>query len=223
MLSFYTNSFLTYEAVFQGELRIMNTVRRVKILKKKRVFDGFLKLDEIHFQQETYQGEMSDVIPRLVLERGDSVASIVHNVEADLLYFVEQFRIATYDKKPGWLLELPAGKIDDGEQPEQSIVREIEEEIGYRPKNSTLVGVFYLSPGGSSERIFLYYCSITNADYIGKGGGIATEQEFIKIIQLSRNEAFSLLEAGHFVDAKTIIGLQWLRLQYARQQKVRQM
>jgi ADP-ribose pyrophosphatase len=185
--------------------------KQVQIISKRRVFDQFFKVDELRVRHSTYRGGMSAERTLLVFERRDSVAAIVHHREANTLFFTEQFRAPTLEKGPGWLLETPAGVVEPGEDPAHTIVRELEEEIGYRPRQVEPIGTFYVSPGGTSERIFMYYCPITQVDKVGGGGGLARESEDIQIVELSVSDAMQRLAAGGFADAKTIIGLQWLR------------
>jgi nudix-type nucleoside diphosphatase (YffH/AdpP family) len=167
----------------------------------------------VTFRHETFAGTMSADITRLNLDRGDSVAAVVHETEKDKLIFTEQFRISTYDKGPGWLLELPAGILEPGEAPNRAMRRELEEEIGYRITSLQHVNTFYLSPGGLSERIFLFYARISAAQRVSSGGGRASEGENIRVVTLSVQDALHKMQTGRIVDAKTIIGLQWLQLQ----------
>jgi len=108
------------------------------------------------------------------------------------------------------MIELIAGMIDRGEQPEASIRREIEEELGYRADRIEHVATFYVSPGGSSERIWLYYAEVGEAGHVSAGGGLAGEHEDIRVVSISPEEARTALKDGRIADAKTIIGLQWL-------------
>lgn len=190
----------------------MSSNQRITILQKNRIFDQFFKIDEVQYQQETYQGTLVGPLTRLVLDRGDSVAAVVHQQDTGTLYFAEQLRVPTLEKGPGWLIELPAGVVEPNELPEKTILREIEEEIGYKPHSAELIGTFYLSPGGSSERIFLYYCPVKNQDHVSNGGGLIEEGESIRLVHMPVTEAFVRLKAGLFTDAKTIIGLQWLQM-----------
>jgi ADP-ribose pyrophosphatase len=95
--------------------------------------------------------------------------------------------------------------------PAVTMRREIEEEIGYTVETLRLLNKFYLSPGGSSERIFLYYTSVTPKNKTKKGGGLAHEGEDIRLVSLKVDDALRKMDSGEIVDAKTIIGLQWLR------------
>ena len=91
--------------------------------------------------------------------------------------------------------------------------RELEEEIGYRVTSLQHVSTFYLSPGGLSERIFLFYARVSTTQRVSVGGGLAAEGENIRVVTLPVQEALHRLQSGRILDAKTIIGLQWLKLQ----------
>jgi nudix-type nucleoside diphosphatase (YffH/AdpP family) len=187
---------------------------RVEISSKKRVFEkAIFRIDEITLRHENYKGGMSKEMTRLNLDRGDSVAAVVHNPTADTLLLTEQFRLSTYDKGPSWLMEIPAGMISKNEPPDQAMRREIEEEIGYRVTSLRPIFTFYLSPGATSERIFLFYAKVETKQKVGSGGGLVTEGEDIRLMELSKAEVFQKMDNGVIADAKTLVGLQWLRAQ----------
>ncbi|MCB0223274.1 MAG: NUDIX hydrolase, partial [Anaerolineae bacterium] len=112
---------------------------------------------------------------------------------------------------PGWIVEVMAGMLNPGEDPQQAIRREIMEEAGYQVNELTPIATFYPSPGGSSECLFLYYAEVDNRHKIASGGGLAVEHEDIEIVEYSLPEAWQALAAGQIVDAKTLIALMWLR------------
>jgi ADP-ribose pyrophosphatase len=185
---------------------------RVTIISRKPVFtQAIFRVEEITFCYETYAGQMSAPVTRLSLERGDSVAAVVHETDRDMLIFTEQFRIGTYTKGPGWLLELPAGTVEPGEEPERAMRRELAEEIGYAVTSLAPISTFYVSPGGTSERIILYYAKVSPIQRVSAGGGLAAEGENIRVVRLTIAEALRQMERGEIADAKTIIGLQWLK------------
>jgi ADP-ribose pyrophosphatase len=103
--------------------------------------------------------------------------------------------------------------IDARESPEASLRREIEEELGYSVDHVERIATFFLSPGGSSERIWLYYTEVRESDHSSAGGGLPREHEDIRIVPMSREEARLALREGRIADAKTIIGLQWFLAQ----------
>ncbi|NJL95732.1 MAG: hypothetical protein HC915_19380 [Anaerolineae bacterium] len=70
-----------------------------------------------------------------------------------------------------------------------------------------------MSPGGSSERIFLFYAQVNAALRTGAGGGLETEHEDVRVLSLPLSEARAQIADGRLQDAKTLVGLQWLLLQ----------
>ena len=184
-------------------------MKKVNLLRRKRVFDDVFKIDEAELQFELRDGRMSAPVRRLSFERGDSVAAVVWRRDNDTLLFTEQFRFPTVAKGPGWLLEIIAGMIDAGETADAAIRREIQEEMGYRVHHVTPVSTFYVSPGGSSERIFLFSVEASATDQVSEGGGAPAEHEDIHIVTMDCAAARDALDQHRFVDAKTIIGLQW--------------
>src|SRR4249920_2263526 len=186
-------------------------MRKVDVRSRRRLLDDFFKVDEAEVSFERFDGSMTPPVRRLVFERGDSVAAVVFDRDSERLLLTEQFRFPTLEKGPGWLLEIIAGMIDAGEQPEESLKREIEEELGYRAHRIEHISTFYVSPGGSSERIWLYYAEIAAADRVSAGGGLAHEQEDIRVVWIPPDEASAALKDGRIADAKSLIGLQWFQ------------
>jgi ADP-ribose pyrophosphatase len=188
--------------------------KRVEVSRKEDVFRrGSFRVEEAHLRYERYDGAMTDDTVRLNFERGDSVAAILHDPRADSVVLVEQFRYPTYAKGPGWILELPAGMVDRKDEATQEVTmrRELMEEAGYRVDSLRHVMTFYVSPGGSSERILLYYAQITPEQRVGRGGGMPEDAEDIRVVSLPFADALHKVAIGEIVDAKTIIGLQWLQ------------
>jgi nudix-type nucleoside diphosphatase (YffH/AdpP family) len=187
--------------------------RNVRILRSREVFNRFVfRIDELTLQHERFDGSMSDEITRLVLNRGDSVALLLTDVENSLVLLTEQFRAPTYGKGSGWLLELPAGMLESGEDPEECARRETMEEIGYAVRTLHRIGSVFLSPGGSSERIHIFHADVSPSDAVGAGGGLKEEGEDIRLVRMPLAEALAKARNGEIDDAKTLIGLQWLEL-----------
>ncbi|MEA3345308.1 MAG: NUDIX domain-containing protein [Chloroflexota bacterium] len=183
---------------------------RVEIEEQERLYDGFFKLDRITLRHERFDGSMSSSKSILNLERGDAVGVLLHDVERDVLIFANQFRYAAYERTgQGWMVGIIAGMMEEGESMEQVARREALEEAGYRLEELEFITTFFVSPGGTTERIHLFYAPVSESQRISDGGGI--DDEDIRLIELSFNEAWKRVEDGHICDAKTIVALQWLR------------
>jgi nudix-type nucleoside diphosphatase (YffH/AdpP family) len=186
-------------------------MKKVSIEKKRYLLNDFFKVEEAYLSFEQFDGHMSPVVRRLNLERGDSVSVLVYNQTTEKLILVSQFRYATYPKTDGWTIEAIAGMVDAGETPEQSAKREVDEETGLIVDTFEHIATFYPSPGGSSERIFLYYSEVSGAQAKYKEtGGVLSKGEDVKAIEITLPEALAKIKTGEIVDAKTIIGIYWL-------------
>lgn len=187
--------------------------QKVEIISQEAIFKKYIfQIDEVHLKHERYDGKMSSEITRLNFNRGDSVGMLIHHVEDDTVLLIEQFRYPSYTKGHGWLIELPAGIVDDGESPQASAEREIQEEVGYIVQHIEPIRTFFVSPGGTSERIHLFYSKVKTSDKSLPGGGLTGENEDIKSLHLPVDKAIEMMQSGEIVDAKTIIALQWLQM-----------
>jgi len=194
----------------------MHTKKRIEIIEEKEVFrQAIFRVVAATLKFELYNGAMSDAMVRLSLDRGDSVAALVHDVANDSLVMVEQFRYPACRNGPGWLTEIVAGAVDDGDTPMESMRREIWEEAGFRVSGLRHIGTYYMSPGGTSERIHLYYAAVDESDGEGDGGGKPSEGEDLLVRTVAVDEALAELDRGGIVDAKSVIALQWLALNRA--------
>ena len=137
---------------------------------------------------------------REVVEHPGGAAVLPVFSNGDLL-LVEQFR---YPMRQS-LLELPAGKIDPGELPEETAARELEEEVGFRAGRLEKLAAFYTTPGFCTELLHLFL-----ARDLQPGRGAGDEDEDLSVHRYSPNELDGLVRLGKIVDAKTLIGLHLL-------------
>lgn len=119
------------------------------------------------------------------------------------LVVVRQFRKALEKT----IIEIPAGKLEKGERPDDSAHRELEEETGYRAKEMTYVTTFYTSPGFADELVHIYVAKNLEIGQIDRD-----EDEFMDVLSISINEAKSLIASGEICDAKTMYAVQYLEL-----------
>jgi ADP-ribose pyrophosphatase len=186
-------------------------MKKVLIEQEKYLLEDFFKVEEAYLRFEQFNGEMSQKIRRLSMERGDSVAILIYNKTTEKIILIDQFRYPTYRNGHGWILETIAGIVEHGEAPELTAKRETEEEIGLSFDAFEHIATFYPSPGGSSERIFLYYSEVSGEQARYKAtGGLSHEGEDIKVVELSLEEAMAKIQSGEIMDAKTILGIFWL-------------
>ena len=177
--------------------------RPVEVLRRQRLLDDFFHVDAVDYRFERFDGQPSAPVRRLVLERGDSVAALLHR--GDRLWLIEQLRIATIGSGPGWLLEAVAGIVDTEESPEVALRREVLEETGFEIEALQWLGSFYLSPGGSSERVHLALAEV--GARAGPGGGLAEEGEDIRLVEFTPAALRDAWRHGRIVDAKTLIAV----------------
>ncbi len=186
---------------------------------------AIFRVVEAQVKYMKYDGNMSESLLRLNFERGDSVAMLVHNNEDDTILLTEQFKYPTYDptgeRGDGWIIEIPAGVVEKGESPEETAQRELAEETGYQVHELNYINTFYVSPGGTSERIILYYARVTRKNQVGEGGGLEEEGEDIKVMHIPFDKAIEMMQNGKIPDAKSILALQWLQLR--RLKKIQQL
>jgi ADP-ribose pyrophosphatase len=165
------------------------------LINRERKYKGFINIDEL-----TLKTRSGKEVKREVMVRKDAVAGIVYDTINKVLIFVSEFRPGSNHE----LLVIVAGTLDiEGEDPREAMIREIDEEIGYKTDKVVLIDECYMSPGGSSEIITVYYCEVS--DQIHPGGGL--EDEDIDVIEMTLDEVLST----RFRDAKTIIGVNYIK------------
>ena len=190
---------------------------KVEIEKTERVFDGFLKLDRAVLRHPMPNGQMSPSLMRLNVERGDGAGALLVNRHTDTVILTRQFRYANYLRGDGgFILEIPAGVVPQGKQPEDIARQELVEEAGYHLEQLRFMLMFYASPGTTTERVFLYYAAVDDSHKQSAGGGLDAEQEFIEVIEMPIGEAIAKIDRGEIIDAKTVIALQWYQTHIGR-------
>ena len=165
------------------------------VSNRETKYKGYFKVDEL-----TVKSRKGRELKREVMVRKDAVAALVYDTVMKKFIFVSQWR-------PGSnavMIELPAGTLYvPGEDPRDAMKREIDEEIGYNTDTIHLIDECYMSPGGTTEIISIYYCEVS--EKIHEGGGL--ENEDIDIIEMDVDEVLST----RFKDAKTIIGINYIK------------
>jgi nudix-type nucleoside diphosphatase (YffH/AdpP family) len=151
---------------------------------------------------------------REAYDRGNGVVVLLHEPSASTVLLTRQFRLPAFvnGHADGMLIEAPAG-LDDGDDPEDAIRREAEEETGVRITEVRRLFDLFMSPGSVTERVAFFVAAYTQADRVSAGGGLSHEGEDIEVIEMPLVEALAMVDRGQIADAKTVLLLQWARLQ----------
>jgi ADP-ribose pyrophosphatase len=169
-------------------------------------------------------GRMSKPLTRINFERGDAVGVLLYDPRDDAVVLVRQFRYPVYASldqqeregdgaRRAWILEIVAGVQDAGRSVREVASRELLEEAGYAVRGKLQpIATIYPSPGGTSERIHLFWAKVDHRERVGQGGGAAGGAEETQIVVLPFREAMDRVGRGEINDAKTIIALQYLAL-----------
>jgi ADP-ribose pyrophosphatase len=179
---------------------------------RETAFRGFFRVDRFHLRHKLFGGGWSPVIDREIFIRGHAAGVLLYDPVLDRVALVEQFRTAAMvAERPPWTLEVPAGIIEPGQDPEAVARDEAAEEAGCTIKELIPLYTFMPSPGGCSETVWLYAAVVD----LATAGGLAgrdDEHEDIRIVVLDYDEAMKLVESGRIDNAITIVSLLWLTL-----------
>jgi nudix-type nucleoside diphosphatase (YffH/AdpP family) len=185
---------------------------KIKIQKTELLSDNWYLLNKVTFD---YQKEDGSWITqkREVYDRGNGAAIFLYNTSNKNIILTRQFRLPSYlnGNKTGMMIEVCAGLLDE-DNPEQCIIRETEEETGYRIPKVKKVMETYMSPGAVTEILHLFIGEYDESMKVSEGGGLEQEQENIEVIKMPFDEAYAMIEMGEIRDAKTLILLQYAKI-----------
>ena len=185
---------------------------QIKIKQTELLSDNWYILNKVTFD---YQKNDNSWITqkREVYDRGNGAAILLYNSKQKTVILTRQFRLPTYlnENKSGMMIEVCAGLLDQ-DNPEQCIIRETEEETGYRISKVQNVMESYMSPGAVTEILHLFVGEYDKSMKVSDGGGVAHEEENIEVMEMSYDEAYAMIASGEIKDAKTIILLQHAKI-----------
>lgn len=184
----------------------------IEITETKLLSDNWYILNRVSFSYKK-EKEEAQIHTREVYDRGNGAGILLYNSDKKTVILTRQFRLPTFlnGNKTGMMIEVCAGLLDQ-DNPEQAIIRETEEETGYRIKKVQKVVETYMSPGAVTEILYLFVGEYDESMKVSEGGGLDAEQENIEVLEYTFDEAYAMIESGEITDAKTILLLQHAKI-----------
>lgn len=184
----------------------------IKIQKTELLSDNWYVLNKLTYEYQKEDNTVETHI-REVYDRGNGAAILLYNSTQKTVILTRQFRLPSYlnGNKTGMMIEVCAGLLDK-DHPEQCIIRETEEETGYRISTVHKVMETYMSPGAVTEILYLFVGKYDASMKVSEGGGVDSEQENIEVLEYTFDEAFAMIQTGEIKDAKTIMLLQYAKI-----------
>ena len=183
---------------------------RIRIRDVRVLSDDWYLLKKTTFDFRRSNGSWQ-TLSRETYDRGNGAVVLLVNSATRTLILTRQFRYPAFVNglRDGMLLEACAGLLDS-EDAEATIRREVEEETGFRIGPPRKLFELYMSPGSVTEKLFFFIAEYNHSERVSSGGGHQNEGEDIEIVELGFDEAFSMIDRGEILDAKTVILLQQL-------------
>lgn len=183
--------------------------KHIKNIKHSLLSDNYYILNKVTFDYLMKSGVWVNQM-REVYDRGDGAGILLYNTAKQTVILTRQFRMPTYlnGNADGFLVEIAAGMLDK-DNPEACVIRETEEEVGYRLKHVKKVYEAYTSPGVLTEKMHFFVGEYTDNMKVGDGGGLADEHEDIEVLEIPFKNAIALLNNGDICDMRTIVLLQY--------------
>ncbi|HEY0898840.1 MAG TPA: GDP-mannose pyrophosphatase NudK [Sphingobacteriaceae bacterium] len=187
-------------------------IDKVKILQTEVLSDNWYTLNKVTYEFVKKDGSVQ-TLSREAYDRGNGATILLYNKEQKTVILTRQFRLPTFinGNESGMLIEACAGLLDQ-DNPEDCIRRETEEETGYQITHVQKIFEAYMSPGSVTEILYFFIAEYTKAMKVNEGGGVDHEEENIEVLELEFDRAFQMISTGKIRDGKTIMLLQYLKL-----------
>lgn len=185
---------------------------KITIQKTELLSDNWYILNKVTYDYQEEDKKVETHI-REVYDRGNGAAILLYNPIQKTVILTRQFRLPSYlnGNKTGMMIEVCAGLLDK-DHPEQCIIRETEEETGYRITAVKKVMETFMSPGAVTEILYLFVGEYDETMKVHEGGGLDAEQEHIEVMELPFDDAFAMIATGEIKDAKTVMLLQYAKI-----------
>jgi GDP-mannose pyrophosphatase NudK len=185
---------------------------KIKILEIEILSNNWYTLNKVTFEATKRDGSVLQ-LSREAYNRGNGATILLYNTANKSVILTRQFRMPTYinGNASGMLIECCAGLLDK-DNAEDCIRKETEEETGYKVANVKKVFEAYMSPGSVTELLYFFIAEYTKDMKVSNGGGLDEENENIEVLELPFAEALRMMNNGEIRDAKTIMLLQYARI-----------
>ncbi|SDF99761.1 nudix-type nucleoside diphosphatase, YffH/AdpP family [Dyadobacter soli] len=185
---------------------------RVNIASEEVLSNNWYTLRKYTFDYQRADGSWERQA-REAYDRGNGAVILLYNKEKQTVVLTRQFRLPTYTNgnDTGMMIEACAGLLDK-DNPEECIKRETEEETGYKVSSVKKIFQAYMSPGSVTEILYFFVAEYSDDMKVSDGGGCATEQENIEVMEIPFNEAVQMVANGGINDAKTIMLVQYAQI-----------
>ena len=188
------------------------TKDRVRIRQVEVLSDNWYVLRKTTFDFQGRDG-IWRTMSRETYDRGNGATILLYSTVKKTVVLTRQFRFPAYvNEHDGLLIETCAGLLDQ-DDPHTCIRKEAEEETGYRIENVRKVFEAFMSPGSVTERLHFFVGEYSDQDKVSEGGGLEAEGEEIEVLELPLDEALAMIDTGEIKDGKTIMLLQYAKLQ----------
>jgi len=185
---------------------------KVKIKSVELLSDNWYILNKTTFEIQKQNGDW-ETQTRETYDRGNGATILLYNRDKKTIILTRQFRLPTFvnGNETGMLIEACAGLLDK-DNAEDAIRRETEEETGYKIKDVKKIFEAYMSPGSVTEILYFFVAEYSDENKIHEGGGVEHEQENIEVLELNFDKAYGMISTGEIKDGKTIMLLQYAKL-----------
>jgi ADP-ribose pyrophosphatase len=183
---------------------------RIRIVREETIADNYFELKKITYAQRRRDGSWQEET-REIYDNASGAAILLYNRKKHTVLLTRQFRLgARLAGHDGYLIEVPAGMLDDAD-PEQRVRAELCEEAGFAVGPVRKVLTLFANPASLTERVHYFLGEYDERDRTAEGGGKEEEGEDIEVLEMDFDEALRQVKDGGIVDAKTVILLQLLR------------
>jgi GDP-mannose pyrophosphatase NudK len=187
-------------------------INNIKILNTEILSDNWYTLKKITYEYRKANG-LLQTQSREAYDRGNGATILLYNKEQNTVILTRQFRLPSFvnGNTDGMLIEACAGLLDK-DNPEDCIRRETEEETGYKIAEVRKIFEAYMSPGSVTEMLYFFIAEYFQSMKVNEGGGVEHEEENIEVLELPFQKALYMIDSGEIKDAKTIMLLQYIKL-----------